>query len=122
MSSLRLQEPFERPAAFDLTTAWEASQRSFAEDLLTLVVTARVPHDRLCWLRSALIETAAEQAIASAREPDADGWCEVTIRAESIEVAHDELLRMGAAIEVLHPLELRRRLARTGAGIASHNR
>jgi hypothetical protein len=45
----------------------------------------------------------------------------VTIHAESVAVAHDELLRMGASLEVLAPAELRAALAASGAALAAHH-
>jgi hypothetical protein len=43
------------------------------------------------------------------------------IRSESVEVAHDELLRMGATIEIVTPVTLRVALATTGRRLAALN-
>ncbi len=40
-------------------------------------------------------------------------WVQVAFRTSSIEMAHDDLLRMGARVEVVSPPELRERLAAT---------
>ncbi|MEU9285635.1 WYL domain-containing protein [Streptomyces sp. NPDC048275] len=49
---------------------------------------------------------------------EADGWTRATVPIESVDHAHDEFLRLGAAIEVLEPAELRNRIARTVAALA----
>jgi predicted DNA-binding transcriptional regulator YafY len=46
---------------------------------------------------------------------DEDGWTRTTVPIESLDHAHAEFLRLGTAIEVLEPQELRDRLARTAA-------
>ena len=111
----------ERPEDFDLRSAWSQLSRSFDRDLRHYAVTALVPADRLGRLRRALPPDAAAEAAASAGPPDADGWRRVELRSESLEVAHDELLRMGADVRVERPLALRRALARTGAALAAHH-
>ncbi len=113
---------FERPDGFDLADRWARAAASFAEHLLEVEVAATVPAAALHRLRHALSEPAASAAIASAQPADRRGNRRVLIRSESVEVAHDELLRMGADIEVLEPIELRRRLARTGAALAARHR
>jgi predicted DNA-binding transcriptional regulator YafY len=111
-----------RPDGFDLAAAWEASQASFARDILRIEVTARIRHPTPGKLRLAMGELAAAEALTSAGTPDADGWCTTRFPAESVEVAHSELLRLGADLEVLAPVELRERLAASGAALARHHR
>jgi predicted DNA-binding transcriptional regulator YafY len=60
-------------------------------------------------------------ALATAGPSDSDGWCTVELHSESTEVAHDELLRLGADVRVLEPPDLRRAVARTGASIARNH-
>jgi hypothetical protein len=43
------------------------------------------------------------------------------IPSESVEVAHDELLRMGATIEIVTPVALRLALAATARQLAALN-
>ena len=57
--------------------------------------------------------------IDSAGPPGPDGRCAVTIHSESLEVAHDELLRVGRALEVIDPLDLRDAIAATGRALAA---
>jgi predicted DNA-binding transcriptional regulator YafY len=58
----------------------------------------------------------------SARPAGADGRQEVEVHSESLEVAHDELLRIGRALEVVAPAELRDMLAATGRALARRHR
>lgn len=115
-------EPAERPAAFDLATAWAQIGASFDRDLRRYVVRALVAGDELWRLRHALPEPSATQAIESAGPPRPDGRRAVEIHTESQEVAHDELLRVGRALEVVAPEELREMLATTGRALARRHR
>ncbi|OIJ88328.1 hypothetical protein BIV24_22430 [Streptomyces colonosanans] len=47
-----------------------------------------------------------------------DGWTVATVPIESVEHAHDEFLRLGTAIEVLEPPELRARITATVTALA----
>jgi predicted DNA-binding transcriptional regulator YafY len=116
-----LDERVVRPSAFDLAEAWTSANARFDRDIRPLEVRALVRTDRLWLLRHALHELAAEEALASAGPSARDGWSEVTIQAESVAVAHDELLRVGAGLEVLTPVELRVAIAETGAALAAHH-
>jgi predicted DNA-binding transcriptional regulator YafY len=119
VESAQLQaESVRRPEGFDLAAYWAASAEEFAQSMLRHEVIARVRADRLGALRFALEPAAADRAIASAGHPDADGWVKVTVPTESFDYAHDDLLRLGAAVEVLAPPELRDRLAATARAMA----
>lgn len=110
-----------RPDGFDLAETWSRSNHEF--DVALRHITARVllPKGDLWRLRYALSEPAAAEALDSVGAPQADGRCVVTIRTESLEVGADELLRLGARVEVLEPEGLRAELARIGRGIATLN-
>jgi predicted DNA-binding transcriptional regulator YafY len=114
-------ERVERPEGFDLAAAWQESQMSFARDILRIEVRARIRRPTAGRLRLAMGEVAANEAMAAAGPPDRAGWCATTFPAESVEVAHSELLRLGADIEVLEPVELRLRLAESGRALARHH-
>jgi predicted DNA-binding transcriptional regulator YafY len=49
---------------------------------------------------------------------DCDGWVRTCIPIETIEHAVSELLRLGADVEVLAPVEVRRRIATAAAAMA----
>lgn len=115
-----LGDTFER-GDVDLPALWGRAQASFARDLQRIQVRARLPAAALGRLRRVLVEPNASDAVASAGPPDAEGWVEVRIPAESVEVAHDELLRLADVLEVLDPPELRARLAATGRALAARH-
>jgi predicted DNA-binding transcriptional regulator YafY len=112
-------EHFDRPADFDLARFWRGYLADFEarrhRDRARIRLSPRgVP--RL----THLMEPAVGRAMAeSAGPPEADGWVTATIPIESIDHAHEQLLRLGAEVEVLAPRELRDRLARTAAEMAN---
>jgi predicted DNA-binding transcriptional regulator YafY len=116
-ASLR-DEPAERPDGFDLVDYWTTSADEFARSMQHHDVTARLRADALGRLRFAIDRVSAEMAVASATEPDGEGWVEVVIPTESLDYAHDDLLRLGPDIEVLEPPELRQRLTTTAKALA----
>ena len=92
-------EPARAAADFDLATTWAApGGRSTA----TCAATWGRPRG-LRWYggpavaasRHALPEPSGRRPWTSAGPPGPDGRCAVTIHSESLEVAHDELLRVG---------------------------
>jgi predicted DNA-binding transcriptional regulator YafY len=120
MRSAKLRdEPVTRPDDFELATYWAASAEAFARSMQHYAVTARVRADRLHVLRHAVDPMSGQMAVASAGEPDDDGWVEVVVPTESLDYAHDDLLRLGPDIEVLAPVELRERLAATARATAA---
>ncbi|HEY3141942.1 MAG TPA: YafY family protein [Acidimicrobiales bacterium] len=106
-------ERTERAPDFDLATYWDASAEAFARSMLRHEVRARIRATSLWALRRAVDPVAGELILASAGQPDSDGWIEVVVPTESFDYAHHDLLRLGAHIEVLEPLELREHLAAT---------
>jgi predicted DNA-binding transcriptional regulator YafY len=116
-ASLR-DEPAERPDGFDLVDYWTTSADEFARSMQHHDVTARLRADALGRLRFAIDRVSADMAVASATEPDGEGWVEVVIPTESLDYAHDDLLRLGPDIEVLEPPELRQRLTTTAKALA----
>jgi predicted DNA-binding transcriptional regulator YafY len=109
-------ERFERPADLDLAGAWAAASAGFTDRLLGERAVIRVRSDALRRLRRSVVPAAADHAVASAIE-DSPGWLRCELPIESAEVAHDELLRMGAAVEVLEPPELRQRMVATAVAM-----
>jgi predicted DNA-binding transcriptional regulator YafY len=83
-----LEETCERPAGFDLPAYWNEWSRSFEENLPRVEVTVR----------------------------GARG--ERVMVFESLDRARRDLLRYGADLEVIEPVELRERIAATARGVA----
>lgn len=88
VSAHPLEETCERPHGFELPAYWDEWSRSFEESLPRVEVTVR----------------------------GARG--ERTLVFESLERARRDLLRYGADLEVIEPVELRERIAATARGIA----
>jgi predicted DNA-binding transcriptional regulator YafY len=117
-----LDERFERPAEFDLAAYWS--------EYLTGFTTRRHHQHATVWLSprgwqrlNHLMEPAVVKAVAASAVPASrDGWVEATLPIESIGHAHDELLRLGAEVEVLAPTELRDLIARTAHAMARRYR
>lgn len=116
-----LDRPAHRPESFDLAAAWAEMQAGFEQQLRSYRVVARMARADVPRLRAALPEPSSSHAIEQAASADGDP-CTFVIESESLQVAHGELLRLGAAIEVLEPAELRAALRRTGEAMAAAHR
>jgi predicted DNA-binding transcriptional regulator YafY len=113
------EEPFARPAAFDLAAYWAASTKRFEAGLYRDRAVLRVTPRGMKHLR-ALSHALADAADQTARDDaEAPGWQRVTIPIESIEHATGQLLRLGAEAQALKPAALRQQLAQTIAAMAA---
>ena len=121
VSASVLDTACERPDGFDLARAWDDIGRSLERELRRLEVRLVMPVDELWRLRLALPEPSASEALESAVPTAPDGWCEIVVRSETLEVAHDELLRLGRSFSVVDPPELRAMLRASGRAIAGHH-
>lgn len=83
-----LEETCERPDGFELSAYWQEWSRTFEQSLPRVEVRARGPRG------------------------------ERTLVFESLDQARREMLRHGADLEVLEPVELRDRIAATARGVA----
>jgi predicted DNA-binding transcriptional regulator YafY len=112
-------QPFVRPAEFDLVAHWHQSQVEFKSKLPRYLVTARVRHDAVNRLyvlggfsRVERVEPLDEADDANApnetpnETPNQKGWSKVTIRFQFEEDACERLLGLGDQVEVLDPPEL----------------
>ena len=113
------EDRFERPPSFDLATYWDASAAEFEESFERVSVSLRLHPDAVGLLGYIVGGSRVEAAIAVAPVDD-DGWLRITIRLESLEWAHDDLLRLGARAEILAPEELRSRIAASAAQMVSN--
>ncbi|MFD5519216.1 helix-turn-helix transcriptional regulator [Streptomyces sp. NPDC127066] len=102
---------FTRPEGFDLAECWTAYQRDFHERLHRAEVVVRIAP-------GTVLSGLAGRAMAVDGTTDEQGWTRATVPVESLEQAHDDLLRLGTAVEVLEPPELRARVAGTVAELA----
>jgi predicted DNA-binding transcriptional regulator YafY len=111
-------ERFARPAGFDLAAHWTAYLADYEARRFTTSATIRLSAEGLARLPD-LADPAVVRAVAeSPGEPDDDGWVQATIPIENVRHACQELLRLGAEVEVTAPVELRRAMATTVAALA----
>jgi predicted DNA-binding transcriptional regulator YafY len=113
-----LDETFERPEDFDLRSEWTASVARFETGLLIGTAKLRIMADaitRLERLGAAAFEQARSEPSSKA------GWLDVVLPIEKIEHAAEQLLSLGACVEVLEPRELRERLRSLARRIATLN-
>jgi predicted DNA-binding transcriptional regulator YafY len=114
-------ERVRRPPGFDLAAWWSTSGAEFDRSLLRASVRLRLSPRAQSWLPSILGATAASLGLADAGPPDEEGWRELTLPVESLEVASTQLVQLGDGVEVLDPPELRGALAEVGARMAARN-
>jgi predicted DNA-binding transcriptional regulator YafY len=110
-----LDQPFRRDSTFDLAAFWRERSAAFERSLLTTHARVRLSPAGVRRLWSAVERLAAEQAMASAGEPDGDGWVTVTLPVESLDIGYDQVVALGPEAEVLDPPELRARVAAAAA-------
>ncbi|GAA1347769.1 helix-turn-helix transcriptional regulator [Saccharothrix algeriensis] len=103
----RTDEPFERPAGFDLAAFWADWSARFEERMYPMAVTVRLSPAGLERAR-ALLGQVASRALAEV-EPE-EGWTTARVPVESLEHALGDLLRLGPGVEVVEPVELRDRI------------
>lgn len=99
-------EPFERPADFDLAASWQAWCKGREESRPSYPVTARVSPG-LVQLLPLYFGDRIRAQIASAGSPDDEGWITLTLPFDRIETARERILGFGRAIKVLEPEPLR---------------
>lgn len=110
-----LDATFVRPPGFDLAAFWAQSARDFITRLPQYRATVRVAPAALRQLRRG----GRYARIEAAEAADADGWTVVQLDLETEEWASELVLSLGAAIEVLDPLELRSSIIRESAAMVA---
>ena len=116
LEATELDESFDRPIDFDLGAYWGSSTEVFESSLRQVAVRLRVQRAALGTLRYA-IGSGRLEGVPEPLPDDPEAWLEVTLLTESLDTAHEDLLRVGAQVEVIEPVELRARLARTAAAM-----
>jgi predicted DNA-binding transcriptional regulator YafY len=109
-------ERFRRPPGFDLAEAWQRSREEFETSRPELAVRLLARRDDLPALRAAVDGSVRPTVRVGDAAPD--GRIEVVLTFERLDHAHADLLRLGGAVEVTAPQELRDRLAATGRELA----
>jgi predicted DNA-binding transcriptional regulator YafY len=99
-----LEQPFERPAGFELAAFWDEWSRAFEQSRDRVEVTIRAADAVRRYLPG---------------EPRIRDDGSVVVAFEHLGAAYRELLRFGADVEVLAPAELRDRVAGTGRELAA---
>ncbi|WP_433051377.1 helix-turn-helix transcriptional regulator [Dactylosporangium sp. CS-033363] len=112
-----LDEPFERPADFELRRYWLEFSERLESTLYSggSAVVRLAPRAVRLWF---LLGPVAGRALRETSTPDGDGWVRVTVPIESIEHARADFGRFGADLEVLEPPELRDVMRETAAELA----
>jgi predicted DNA-binding transcriptional regulator YafY len=93
-----------RPPDFELRTFWDRWSRDFEQGRARVDVTVRVGEDVKRWLPG---------------EPRVDDGGRTVLSFAHLGDAYRELLRFGAQLEVLEPVELRERIAGTGRDLVA---
>lgn len=110
---------FERPVDFDLGDHWRESSERFLAHMYGDRATVRLSPRALRRLPQLLDDPwVARSTAESATLPGPDGWIQVRVPIESVEIAVAQLLRFGPEAEVLAPAELRRRMAEAALAMA----
>ncbi|MET7329634.1 YafY family protein [Nonomuraea sp. NPDC005650] len=98
---------FAWPEGFDLGEFWQGYAKEFRERMYTAEALIRLAPGHGELLAYTMGPDVVGAALAAAGEPDPEGWLTLTVPIESLTHARWLLLRMGAAVEVLGPPELR---------------
>ncbi|MCZ7437529.1 YafY family protein [Micromonospora sp. WMMC241] len=106
-------EGFARPDGFDLAGYWREWTARYERDVYREQARIRLTVAALEFMPYVFPPEMSRGARAAAGEPGPDGWLETTVPIESVRHAHAELLKLGAEVEVLAPVELRDRFTAT---------
>jgi predicted DNA-binding transcriptional regulator YafY len=117
-AAVEVGDEFARAEPFDLAEFWERTSAEFADSLLTDTVELRISPAGLRKL-AATSDTNAVREAEAGGTTEPDGWIRTTLRVESHQVAHDQILGLGPEAEVLAPDSLRRDLAEAAERHAS---
>ncbi|MGC4803953.1 helix-turn-helix transcriptional regulator [Micromonospora sp. DT233] len=113
-------ETFARDEGFDLAGYWREQAEAFLRSMQRTEVGVRISPAGLRALRRAPeAPFGYAEATRTAGPPDGQGWVVTRVPVESVDVAYELLLRLGAEVEVLDPPELRARIADTATRLAA---
>ncbi len=114
-----LDESFERPAGFDLPAYWRSFLNDFRSRLYQGEATVRLSPAGRRRMRELMSSAVVEAVERTGTGPDEDGWVTAVVPIESLDHAQMEFMKLGAAVEVLEPYELRERLEATARELAT---
>src|SRR5919201_4970894 len=110
VSARVLEQTFERPSDFELSSFWDEWSTTFERDRPRFDVRLRAPRAALPFLRP-LVHPDGRANLEGIPRAPAHERIELTVPFEQMETAYRELLTFGADIEVVEPPELRGRIA-----------
>lgn len=114
-----LDEPFERPAGFDLAAFWTESSAAYERDTPRISVILRIAAHRLARLHGVIADRPYD-TLERLDRSDPDGWLHVRVTLDwPIEVV-SQILAVGPDCELLEPVELREQIAAQARRIAAH--
>jgi predicted DNA-binding transcriptional regulator YafY len=111
-----LDEPFERPADFELAGFWDRWSAEFTTSRPRLPVRLRASPQALATFGEVFGDD-ARPALDAAEPPDEHGWRTLTLSFEHELAAAHRLAGFGGRVEVLSPPSVRALLAATAQGI-----
>jgi len=111
-----LDEPFERPAGFELAGFWERWSAEFVTSRPRLAVRLRASPQALSAFGEVFGDD-ARPALDAAEPPDEEGWQTVTLSFEHELAAAQRLAGFGGRVEVLAPPSVRALLVTAAQGI-----
>lgn len=109
-----LEESCVRPPDFDLAAYWARSSAAFVAALPRYPLTVRVAPEAL----PRATNPAGYVRVEAVGPVDAEGWTELSLRADIEEEAWGYVFSFGTRMEVLDPPALRERIVRIAADVA----
>jgi predicted DNA-binding transcriptional regulator YafY len=114
-----LDEPFERPEAFDLAAFWTESSAAYERDTPRTEVVLRIARERLDRLRGVIGERPFD-TIERLDAADPDGWLRIRLQLDWPNEVASQILAIGPECELLEPVELRERIGAQAGRVAAH--
>ena len=111
-----LDEQFDRPDDFDLARFWQETVEHYEASVPAVEVVVRVSDPGYAWLRGLQLQGGRS---VGERDDAGEPWARCTVAFENLDDAYDDLLQLGAEVEVVDPPSLRSRLAATAACMVS---
>lgn len=112
-------EGFERPAAFDLASHWDASIAAYERDTPRTEVTIRI-EKRAVGLLADLVGIRAVRASEEIEEPEEE-WRRLRLWIDWPDEVPGRLLALGDRVEVLEPGEVRERVVELASGVMARH-